>query len=290
MAQAHRRLGCEVVVLEASNVLNKDDPELTDVVRRQVLAEGVELHEGAKVTAVEAGQDGGVGVTVEREGETSRVAGSHLLVAIGRAANVAELGLEEAGVRYSRRGVEVDARLRTSNKKIFAIGDVAGGYQFTHVAGYHAGIVIRNALFRLPAKADHSAVPWVTYTDPELATVGLSEAAARDAGPEPTILRVPFEELDRARAERRENGFIKVVVGKRGRVLGASIVGAHAGELILPWVFAVQGKLAIKDMASVIAPYPTLSEISKRAAGSFYTPSLFSERTRWIVLLLLRLG
>jgi pyruvate/2-oxoglutarate dehydrogenase complex dihydrolipoamide dehydrogenase (E3) component len=227
---------------------------------------------------------------VEGDGAPSRIGGSHLLIAIGRAANVQDLGLDEAGVRYSPRGVEVDARLRSSNKKIFAIGDVAGGYQFTHVAGYHAGIVIRNALFRLPAKADHSAVPWVTYTDPELATVGLSEAAARDASPEPMILRAPFEEIDRARAERRLDGLVKVVVGKRGRVLGASIVGPHAGELILPWVFAVQGKLKIKDMASVIAPYPTLSEVSKRVAGSFYTPSLFSSRTRWIVRTLLRLG
>lgn len=290
MAQAHRRLGCDVVVIEAATILNKDDPELADLVRRQVLAEGVELHEGVKVTGVAPGADGGVSVMVEGDGAPPPIAGSHLLIAIGRAANVGDLGLDEAGVRYSPRGIEVDARLRTSNKKIFAIGDVAGGYQFTHVAGYHAGIVIRNALFRLPAKADHSAVPWVTYTDPELATVGLSEAAARELGPAPTILRASFEEIDRARAERREDGLVKVVVGRRGRVLGASIVGAHAGELILPWVFAVQGKLKIKDMASVIAPYPTLSEVSKRAAGGFYTPSLFSARTRWIVRTLLRLG
>ncbi|MDH3240938.1 MAG: FAD-dependent oxidoreductase [Alphaproteobacteria bacterium] len=290
MAQAHRRLGCDVTVVEGATILNKDDPELSDVVRRRILAEGVELHEGAKVTGVAPGADGGVAVSVEGDGVAPRIEGSHLLVAIGRAANVEGLGLDAAGVRYSPRGIEVDARLRSSNKKIFAIGDVAGGYQFTHVAGYHAGIVIRNALFRLPAKADHSAVPWVTYTDPELANVGLSEAAARDAGPEPTILRASFDEIDRARAERRVDGAIKVVVGRRGRVLGASIVGPHAGELILPWVFAVQGKLKIKDMASVIAPYPTLSEISKRAAGSFYTPSLFSSRTRWIVRTLLRMG
>jgi len=290
MAQAHRRLGSEVEVVEALTVLNKDDPEPVEVVRARVLGEGVRLHEGAKVTGVAPASGGGVRVALEGDGAPPAIEGSHLLLAIGRAANVADLGLEAAGVAYSRRGVDVDSRLRTTNKRIFAIGDVAGGYQFTHVAGYHAGIVIRNALFRLPAKADHTAVPWVTYTDPELAHVGLSEAAARAAGHAPTVLRAPFAENDRARTERREEGFVKVVLGKRGRVLGASIVGAHAGELILPWVFAVGGRLSIKDMASVVAPYPTLSEASKRAAGSFYAPSLFSPRTRWIVRLLLKLG
>ena len=289
MAQAHRRLGAEVAVVEALNILNKDDPELVDVVRGRITSEGIELHEGAKVTGVAVLGDG-VQVTLDDDGEARQIEGSHLLVAVGRAPNVENLGLEAAGVTYSRGGIEVDARLRTANKKIFAIGDVAGGYQFTHVANYHAGIVIRNALFRLPAKADHSAVPWVTFTEPELAHVGLSEAEARKSGLDPKILRATFAENDRARTERAEDGFIKALVGAKGRVLGASIVGPHAGELILPWVFAVQGKLRVKDLASVIAPYPTLSEITKRAAGSFYTPSLFSERTRWMVRLLARLG
>jgi pyruvate/2-oxoglutarate dehydrogenase complex dihydrolipoamide dehydrogenase (E3) component len=289
MAQAHRRLGCDVAVVEALDILNKDDPELVDVVRRCLVGEGIALHEGAKVTGV-APAGSGVRVDLERGGETSQIEGSHVLVAVGRAANVEGMGLTEAGVAYSRRGIEVDARLRTTNRKIFAIGDVAGGYQFTHVAGYHAGIVIRNALFRLPAKADHSAVPWVTFTAPELAHVGLCEAAAAAAGMTPTILRAPFAENDRARAERTEEGFIKAVIGARGKVLGASIVGPHAGELILPWVLAVQGKLRVKDLASVIAPYPTLSEVTKRAAGSFYTPSLFSAHTRRIVRALAWLG
>ena len=289
LAQAHRRLGAEVAVVEALAILNKDDPELVEVVRQHVVSEGVELYEGTKVTGVAAAGDG-VRITLECGGGTRQIEGSHLLVAVGRAPNVDNLGLEEAGVAFSRDGVEVDARLRTTNKNIFALGDVAGGYQFTHVANYHAGIVIRNALFRLPAKADHSAVPWVTFTEPELAHVGLSEAAARTSGLDPQILCSSFAENDRARTERSEDGFIKVVVGAKGRVLGASIVGPHAGELILPWVFAVQGKLGIKDLASVIAPYPTLSEITKRVAGSFYTPSLFSGRTRRIVRLLARFG
>ncbi len=289
MAQAHRRLGCEVAVVEALDILNMDDPELVDVVRRRLVGEGIVLHEGAKVTGV-APEGAAIRVTLERQGATTQIEGSHLLVAVGRAANVEGMGLAEAGVAHTPRGIEVDARLRTTNKKIFAIGDVAGGYKFTHVAGYHAGIVIRNALFRLPAKADHSAVPWVTFTAPELAQVGLSAAAADAAGMTPTIVRAPFAEIDRARTERTEEGLVKAVVGARGRVLGASIVGAHAGELILPWVLAVQGKLRVKDLASVIAPYPTLSEATKRAAGGYFTPSLFSRRTRAMVRALAWLG
>ena len=289
MAQAHRRLGCEVAVVEALDILNMDDPELVDVVRRRLVGEGIVLHEGAKVTGV-APEGAAIRVTLERQGATTQIEGSHLLVAVGRAANVEGMGLAEAGVAHTPRGIEVDARLRTTNKKIFAIGDVAGGYKFTHVAGYHAGIVIRNALFRLPAKADHSAVPWVTFTAPELAHVGLSAAAAEAAGMTPTIVRAPFAEIDRARTERTEEGLVKAVVGARGRVLGASIVGAHAGELILPWVLAVQGKLRVKDLASVIAPYPTLSEATKRAAGGYFTPSLFSRRTRAMVRALAWLG
>ncbi|MCH8918386.1 MAG: FAD-dependent oxidoreductase [Proteobacteria bacterium] len=289
MAQAHRRLGCEVTVVEALDILNMDDPELVEVVRRRLVGEGITLHEGAKVTAV-APAGTGIRVNLERQGETTQIEGSHLLLAVGRAANVEGLGLAEAGVAHTPRGIEVDARLRTTNKKIFAIGDVAGGYKFTHVAGYHAGIVIRNALFRLPAKADHSAVPWVTFTAPELAHVGLNAAAAAAAGMSPTILRAPFAENDRARTERTADGLVKAVVGARGRVLGASIVGAHAGELILPWVLAVQGKLRVGDLASVITPYPTLSEATKRAAGGFYTPRLFSRRTRAMVRALAWLG
>lgn len=297
MAQAHRRLGCRVTLIEGLTILNRDDPELVAVVRRALAADGIEVIEGARVGAVAGNVAGNVAraatavsVTLDGPGGRRTVDGSHLLVAVGRAANVDGLGLEAAGIDYSRKGIAVDARLRTSNRRVFAIGDVAGGPQFTHVAGYHAGIVIRNSLFRLPARADHRAVPWVTYADPELAAVGLSEAEAKARGIDHTVLRANFADNDRARAERATDGLLKAVVGRKGRVLGAAIVGAHAGELILPWVFAVQGKLAIGDLASVIAPYPTLSEITKRAAGSWYTPRLFSARTRRLVRFLGRFG
>lgn len=286
MAQAHRQLGCQVTVIEAGKILPKDDPDLAAVVRSTLIEDGVSLIEGASVTQV-GGAGDGVQVEYEQDGKTAKALGSHLLVAAGRKASVNDLGLEEANVTYSPTGIEVDAGLRTTNRKVYAIGDCAGGLQFTHVAGYHAGIVIRSALFRLPAKADHSAVPWVTYTDPELAQVGLTEAEARAAhGDSIRVLTWPFQENDRARAERKTHGLVKAVVAKNGRILGCGIAGPQAGELIQVWILALSQNMKIGALASMIAPYPTLGEVSKRAAGAYYTPSLFSKKTRAIVRLL----
>ena len=282
LAQAHRRLGCNVVVLEAATILPKDDPEAVAVVREKLLSEGVEILEGAKVTSA-AKEGNGVGVSIEIAGGMRTIRGTHLLVAAGRRANVGSLGLEAAGIEHTRAGINVDHRLRTTNKRVFAIGDVVGGYQFTHMAAYHAGIVIRNAVFNLPAKVSYDAVPWVTYTAPELAHVGLSESAAKARDASASALKWPFAENDRAQAERATEGFIKAVVARNGTIIGATIVGKSAGELILPWVLAVKKKLTVGDMASIIAPYPTLSEVSKRVAGAWYTPKLFSPRTRTIV-------
>ena len=288
LAQAHRRLGAEVTIVEMFDFLGKDDPELSEVVRKQFARDGVDIRLQTTVTAIEQNADKIIAVT-EKEGQTERIAGSHLLVAAGRTPNLNGLNLKVARVVCKRNGIEVDARLRTTNKKIFAIGDVAGPYQFTHVAGYHASIVIRNALFKLPAKINYSAVPWVTYTDPELAHVGMTEADAEKAYPQTiNILRWPFHENDRAQAEREIEGMIKIITTKKGRILGATIVGPHAGELLSPWIMAVGTKQKIGNMARMIAPYPTLGEIGKRVAGSYYTPSLFSERTRKIVRFLLK--
>jgi pyruvate/2-oxoglutarate dehydrogenase complex dihydrolipoamide dehydrogenase (E3) component len=258
------------------------------VVRRQLVAEGVDLRERVEVGQITR-EGNGVAVTLKEAAGPQRLVGSHLLVAAGRRANVDGLGLEAAGVEYSPKGIVVDDRLRTTNRRIYAMGDVAGGLQFTHVAAYHAGIVIRNALFRLPAKVDTRAVPWVTYTAPELAQVGLTELAAKDRGLEAEALSWPLSDNDRAQAERATDGFVKVLVGRRGRILGATIVGERAGELMQPWVLALSQGLKIGSMAQFIAPYPTLGEASKRVAGSHYTPKLFSPRTRKIVRLLQRL-
>ncbi len=289
MAQAHGHLGCRVTVLEMFAIMPKDDADLVAVVRRALEQDGIAIFEGIKVLGVEKSLNGIV-VRIEKDGKEQTVEGSHLLVAAGRRPNVGGLDLEKAGVDYSPMGITVDARLRTSNKKIFAIGDVTGGYQFTHVAAYHAGIVIRNALFRLPAKADMRAAPWVTYTAPELAQVGLSEEEARKKYSDIKVLTWPFAENDRAQAERQTDGLIKVVTTGKGLILGAGIVGAHAGELIQVWVLALSKKMKIADIASMIAPYPTLGEVSKRAAGSFYTESLFGERTKKLIRFLRLFG
>ena len=290
MAQAFRRLGAEVTLFESTRLLGRDDPELAAIVRTRLIEEGVTVHEGSRVTAAEASADGGVTIT-SGEGEASRrVSGSHLLVAAGRRPKIDGLGLENAKVALNDGVPLVDARLRTTNKRIFAAGDVVGPYRFTHTASYQSRIIITNALFRLPAKARYNAVPWVTYTDPELAHVGMSEAEARAKGHELRILRFPFAENDRAIAEGATDGLVKVVATKRGRVLGASIVGKHAGELILPWVLAVQHRIGVSKIAQTIVPYPTMSEASARAAGSFHAPMLFGPRTRRLVRMLARLG
>ena len=289
MAQAYRRLGAEVTLVEGKRLLGRDDPELVAIVRAQLIEDGVTIHEETPVTAVEA--DGaGIALTCGSGDASLRLSGSHLLVAAGRRPKIDGLGLEDAGVALNDGVPLIDARLRTTNKRIFAIGDVVGPYRFTHTASYQARIVITNALFRLPARVRYDAVPWVTYTDPELAHVGLSEVEARAKGNEVRILRFPFEENDRAIAEGATRGLVKVVATRRGRVLGASIVGAHAGELILPWVLAVKYRLGVGKLAQAIVPYPTLSEASARAAGSFHAPMLFGPRTKRLVRMLARLG
>ncbi|MBN9086739.1 MAG: FAD-dependent oxidoreductase [Reyranella sp.] len=283
MAQAHRRLGAKVTVLDLGPMLPKDDPEAAEVVRRALTTEGVALIESVKILRIER-CDRGARVVV-REGTNEKpIDGSHLLVAAGRKPNLDSLDLEAAGVRFGAKGIEVDRRLRTTNRRIYAAGDAVGGYQFTHVAGYHAGIILRNALFRLPAKTDLRALPWVTYTDPELAQVGMTEAQARQAfGTGIRVLRVDFSESDRAQTEGATGGFVKAIVSRRGYVLGATIVGRRAGELMLPWALTIAQRARIGSLASIIAAYPTLSELSKHAAGSFYSPMLFSRRTRAIV-------
>jgi pyruvate/2-oxoglutarate dehydrogenase complex dihydrolipoamide dehydrogenase (E3) component len=291
MAQAHRLLGAEVTVLEAAKVLAKDDPELAELLVQRLKADGIAIAEGIRIRRVERAEPG-VAVVLEEGGGGRRIEGSHLLVATGRHANLAGLDLEKAGIATDAKGALVlDKRLRTSNRRIYAVGDAAGGPQFTHVAGYHAGIVIRNALFRLPAKVDYRALPWVTYTDPELAQVGMSESEALKAHPgDIQVLRWSFHENDRAQAERQTHGLVKVVARRNGRVLGASMIGAQAGELIQSWGIAIAGGVKLSTMAGLIAPYPTLGEVNKRAASSAFLPKLFSERTRRLVRLLAKLG
>jgi pyruvate/2-oxoglutarate dehydrogenase complex dihydrolipoamide dehydrogenase (E3) component len=289
LAQAHRRLGAKVTVLEALAPLAKDDPECTAIVLEQLAREGIVIRSGAKVTRI--GHDGGkIQAVIETSQGEETIEGSNLLVSTGRRANVEGLELEKAGIKYEPRGIVVDRGLKTTNRKAYAIGDVAGGLQFTHVANYHAGIVIRNALFRLPAKASDDTIPWVTFTDPELAHVGLTEAQARERHKVIRVLRWPYHENDRAQAERETHGHIKVVTAKNGRILGATIVGAHAGELITTWTLALSRGLNIRAMTGIVVPYPTLSEVGKRAAMTYFSASLSNPKVRRVINFLRRFG
>ncbi|WP_170553377.1 dihydrolipoyl dehydrogenase family protein [Ruegeria atlantica] len=274
MAQAHIRLGCEVTVIEGMQALGKDDPDAAAVVLDTLRAEGVALHEQAMVAQIR--DNNGLVDVVTENGDI--YTGSHLLIAAGRKANTDRLNLEAAGIEPTRTGIKVDASLRTTNRKVYAIGDVAGGLQFTHVAGYHAGIIIRSALFGLPSKAKSTHIPWATYTDPELAQVGLTEAQARDQhGDRVEIARFDYHHNDRAITERKTKGFIKVMVVK-GRPVGATIVGHQAGELINLWSLALANNLKMGQIAAMISPYPTIGELNKRVAGAYFTPRLFENQ------------
>lgn len=271
MAQAHIRMGMKVTVIEGDKALGKDDPELAKVVLDTLRDEGIVIEEGALAAEIR-GKKG----AIEVEAKDGRVfKGSHLLMAVGRKANTDKLDLEKAGIEPIKNGIKVDDSLRTTNRKVYAIGDVAGGLQFTHVAGYHAGVIIRSMLFGLPSKAKTSHIPWATYTDPELSQVGLTEARARDThGDRLEVVRFHYTHNDRAIAERKTKGFIKVMVVK-GRPVGASIVGYQAGELINLWALALANNMKMSQIAAMVAPYPTIGEINKRAAGAYFSPRLF---------------
>jgi pyruvate/2-oxoglutarate dehydrogenase complex dihydrolipoamide dehydrogenase (E3) component len=282
LAQAFRRLGSDVTVLEAAQPLAKDDPECAAIVLDRLDREGVVIRGGVRIANVRR-VGGKVQVVLKGSNGDETIEGTHLLVATGRKPTVDGLNLDAAGIKYERSGIVVNKGLKTSNRRVYAVGDVAGQQQFTHAANYHAGLVIRNALFRLPIKINANAIPWVTYTDPELAQTGLTETQARIRGYKIRILRWPYHDNDRAQAERETRGHIKVVADKSGKILGATIVGAQAGELITTWTLAINQKLNIRAFTGIVVPYPTLSEIGKRAAIDFFTPSLTSPWVRRII-------
>jgi pyruvate/2-oxoglutarate dehydrogenase complex dihydrolipoamide dehydrogenase (E3) component len=283
LAQAFRRLGSGVTVLDAGAALVQDDAECVDVLLAVLEREGVTIHTGVAVTQI-AHAIGHIGVTIARDGKQEMVGGSHLLIAAGRSPVIDGLDLKAGGIRYDDSGILVNAKLRTSNPHVYAIGDVAAGQpRFTHAASHEAAIVIRNALFRQGIRMDAAAIPHVTFTDPELAQAGLTEAQARARGTKVRILRRPYSENDRAQAERKVRGHIKIVADPKGRILGATIVGAHAGELIATWNVAIRQGLTLRNMAESVMPYPTYAEIGKRAAADFYLPRLTQPLVRRII-------
>ena len=286
ISQAYRRLGAAVTILERDKAMPKDDPELARSLLQRLAAEGIAIRENADVRAV--ARDGSeISITIDEAGQSTQLRGSHLLVATGRKPRTGGLELHAAGVQHDGKGIKVDQYLQTTARGIYAAGDVIDGPHFTHVCSYHAGIVIRNALFRSRTKLDYRSLPWVTYTDPELAQVGMTEAQARQQhGDEVRIIRVPYSENDRAHTERRTEGMLKLIADRRGHVLGASILGLHAGELTHLWVIAIQKKLNLRDLAQMIAPYPTLGELDKTAASEFSKPLLTHRLTRAAVRIL----
>ncbi len=283
LAQGFRRLGSSVTVLEAGQSLDKDDPECVAVVLAQIEREGVVIRSGVNVVGIShSGRT--VTATIETGGAEQTITGSHLLVATGRTPSIADLGLDKAGIRYEQSGIVVSRKLKTGNRRVYAIGDcIAGAFQLTHAANYHAGLVIRNALFRLPVRVNNDCIPWVTFTDPELAQIGLTEAQARQRGIKIRVTRWPYHDNEGAQAEGVPRGHIKVITTAKGKIVGVTIVGAQAGELIAMWVLAVARNLNLRDVTDLVLPYPTLAEIGKRAAINYFMPSLTGVWTRRII-------
>ena len=283
MAQAFARFGSQVTLLEAGpRLLGQDDPAASAAVLEALRADGVDVRLGCRVEAVRRSDaDGPRTVQVSGEDGGAEVEADEVLVAAGRAPNVEGIGLEAAGVRYDRReGVEVDDRLRTSNRRVFAAGDVASRHRFTHAADFLSRVVLRNALFLGRARASDLVIPRATYTDPEVAQVGLTADEASRRGLPHGVIEVALEDVDRAVLDGETAGFVKVVHDPRGRVLGATVVAAHAGEMIGELVSAVQRRAGLAELSAVIHPYPTVADAVRRAGDLFNRTRLTPGRAR----------
>jgi pyruvate/2-oxoglutarate dehydrogenase complex dihydrolipoamide dehydrogenase (E3) component len=281
MAQAFCRLGTKVSVVQRSGqVLTKEDKDMADEIMKVLGTEGVSFHLNASVLRVkDLGWETEI-VLKDREGNPISLKAEKILVAMGRDPNIKPLGLEGIGVEYDRKGIKVDDRMRTSQKHIYAAGDITGTYQFTHAAGYEGGIVVSNAIFHLPRRTNYAFLPWCTYTDPELASVGMNERRAGEAGIEYSVWTEPFKRNDRSLAEGEQTGIIKLLLDKGERPLGVQILGPQAGELVSEWVAVLNGKVKLSTLAGAVHPYPTLGEINKRVAGALLSQKIFSERVR----------
>ncbi len=281
MAQAFGRLGSKVTVVQRSNqILSKEDKDMADTVMEVLQSEGVTFYLGSAVLGVrDLGNE--LEVTIQNGANTrSKIRGEKILIAMGREANVTGLGLEGLGIDFTGKGIQVDNRLRTKQKHIYAAGDVTGQYQFTHAAGYEGGVVFTNAIFHLPRKVDYTFLPWCTYTDPELASIGMNEKAAEAAGIEYAVWTEEFKGNDRSLAEGERVGKIKMILDGKEKPIGVQILGPQAGELLNEWVAVLNGKMKLSTLASAVHPYPTLGEINKRVAGNFFSPKIFSERVK----------
>ncbi|HPR55555.1 MAG TPA: FAD-dependent oxidoreductase [Deltaproteobacteria bacterium] len=283
MAQSFRRLGSQVTMVEyLDQILSAEDPDMADVIRTRLVAEGIAVLTNTRAIRA-VGTGGRITLRIgpaRGEGTPSSLEGDALLIAAGRRPNVDGLGLQSAGVSYTASGIPVNARMKTNIPHIYACGDVNGTMPFTHVAGYEGGIALANAVLRLPRRASYSSVGWCTYIDPEIASIGLNEKRARAEGIEYRLIEEYFAANDRAVTENETGGRLKLLLDAKGKPLGCQIVGPHAGEIIHEWIVAFSGRVSLAGMAGAVHLYPTLSEISKRAAGDYFAEKLFSERTR----------
>ena len=281
MAQAFCRLGTKILMVQRSGqILSKEDKDLADKVLKVLTDEGVTFHLNSSVVRThDRGAEKEV-VIKSAEGKETTLRADTILVAMGRQPNLDGLGLEEIGVESDKKGIAVDNRLRTSQKHIYAAGDVTGAYQFTHAAGYEGGIVISNAIFHLPRKVDYTFLPWCTYTDPELASIGMNEKVAKDRGINYKVWTEAFRDNDRSLAEGEQVGKIKMILDENEKVLGVQILGPRAGELLSEWVAILNGKVKLSTLASAVHPYPTLGEINKRVAGAYFSPKIFSDKVK----------
>jgi len=280
MAQAFNRLGTQVTIVQRSGqILPRDDKDMAGSVMDVLAGEGVIFHLNASVTWVkEAGNMREV--LIKTGGEQRVLSAETVLVAAGRKPNTEGLGLERIGVQFDERGIKVDDRMRTHQKHIYAAGDVAGGYLFTHAAGYEGGIAVSNAVFKLPRRADYKFFPWCTYTDPELGSIGMNETAAREAGIAYSVWTEEFSANDRSLAEGSEWGRIKLILNERESPVGVQIFGPRAGDLVGEWIVALKGHVKMSTLASAVHPYPTIAEINKKVAANFFSNKIFSDKVK----------
>lgn len=281
MSQAFCRLGTRVSLVDmADQILVKEDPDLAQTVKGVLESEGVEFHLNSSIEEViDRGNEKEVRIKT-RQGVITRLKAETILVALGRGANTGGLGLADIGVKFDRRGITVDNRLRTNLKHIYAVGDVNGGFQFTHAAGYEGGIVVSNAIFRLPRKVDYTFLPWCTYTEPSLGSIGMNEKGAKAAGIRYNVWTEAFKDNDRSLAEGESIGKIKMILDEKEKPIGVQILGPHAGDLISEWVAILNGKVKLSTLAAAIHPYPTIGEINKKVAGAYFSPKIFSEKVQ----------
>jgi pyruvate/2-oxoglutarate dehydrogenase complex dihydrolipoamide dehydrogenase (E3) component len=284
LAHAYRRLGADVTVIEVlPQVLPQEDADVAAVVRGALQDDGVVIHTGARVEHVERGRDGRASVTARAaDGGVIAVACDSVFVATGRRPRGEGMGLAAIGVELVGGAVRVDRSLRSSVRTVWAAGDVCGGPQFTHVAEYQAKLVLRNAVFPFSSKTDYTAVPAVTYTDPEVARVGLTEHEARERHADVSVYRYAFADLDRAIVDGNTTGFVKAITRRGGRLIGATIVGTGAGDLLVPFVLAIRRKIPLPKLSQIVYPYPTMSEGIKRTADAYYRAKLTGRAGQWL--------